>query len=86
MSVWHKFRYNLCFNETCILKNARSTLQKTIIWTKNSGKGRQEWEKACIEAGLPSRSLKTPVKTPFASKVTPFQETLDYASAINICY
>ena len=68
------------------LKNAQSTLQKTITWTKKSGKGRHEWEKACIEAGLPSRRLKTPVKTRFASKVTLFQETLEYASAINICY
>jgi hypothetical protein len=45
------------------VKNAQSTLQKTITWTKKSGRGRQEWEKACIEAGLASRRLRIPVKT-----------------------
>ena len=45
-----------------------------------------EWEKACIEAGLPSRRLRTLMKTSFASKVLLFQETLEYALAINICY
>jgi hypothetical protein len=68
------------------MKNAQSTLQKTITWTQKSGKGRQEWEKACIEVGLPSRRLRIPVKTRFASKVVLFQETLEYSLAIIICY
>ena len=68
------------------LKNAQSTLQKIITWTKNNGKGRQEWEKTCIEAGLPSRRLKTLVKTQFSSRIIMFEESLEYASAINICY
>jgi hypothetical protein len=34
------------------VKKAQGTLQKTIMWTKKSGKGRQEWAKACVEAGL----------------------------------
>lgn len=68
------------------LKTAQKSLQSCITWTKKSGVGRGEWNKACIEAGLPSRKLKTPVKTRFASKVVLFQETLEYADAINICY
>jgi len=35
------------------VKNAQATLQKTITWTKKFGEGRQEWEKAYIECGLP---------------------------------
>ena len=54
------------------LKNAQKSLQSCITWTKKSGKGRQEWEKACIDVGLPTRKLKTPVKIGFASKVVLF--------------
>lgn len=61
------------------LKDAQAALQKTITWTKKSTKGKHEWDAACIEAGLPIRRLKTPVKTRFASKVVLFQETLRYA-------
>ena len=68
------------------LKDAQKSLQSCITWMKKSGKGRQEWDKACIDAGLPTRKLKTPVKTRFASKVVLFQETQEYADAISICY
>jgi hypothetical protein len=61
------------------LKDTQAALQKTITWTKKSTKGKHEWDAACIEAGLPIRRLKTPVKTRFASKVVLFQETLRYA-------
>jgi hypothetical protein len=30
------------------VKVGQGSLQKTIIWTKNSRIGRQEWEKACV--------------------------------------
>ncbi len=33
------------------------------MWTKISNKGHQEWEKAYVEAGIPSKKLKVPVKT-----------------------
>ena len=68
------------------LRSAQTALQSCITWTKKSGKGGAEWRKACIKAGLPARKLRTPVKTRFASKVILFQETLEYADAINICY
>jgi len=29
----------------------QSALQKTITWTKKSGKGTQEWESTCKETG-----------------------------------
>jgi hypothetical protein len=58
------------------LKDAQTALQKTITWTKKSTKGRHEWDAACVEASLPTRRLKTLVKTRFASKVVFFQETL----------
>jgi len=36
------------------VKDVHATLHKTItLWTKKSGKGRQEWEKACIECEMP---------------------------------
>ncbi|KAJ7552447.1 hypothetical protein O6H91_06G055400 [Diphasiastrum complanatum] len=50
------------------LKEAQSSLQQTITWTKKSRKGRQEWTKACIDSGLRPQKLKTPIKTRFASK------------------
>ena len=68
------------------LKNAKKSLQSCITWTKKSGKGCQEWEKACIDARLPTRKLKTPVKTRCASKMVLFQETQEYADAISMCY
>lgn len=34
------------------VKDALVGLQKTIISTKKLGKGRQEWEWACIESGM----------------------------------
>jgi len=51
-----------------LIKGTQAALQKTIKWTKKSGKGCIEWEKTCIQAGLPPRVLKTPVKTRFASR------------------
>jgi hypothetical protein len=68
------------------LKDAQATLQKIIIWTKKSSKGRLEWQKACHEVNMQHRKFKTSVKTNFASKVILFQETLEYVSVINICY
>ena len=62
------------------LKNAQKSLQSCITWTKKLGKGRQEWDKACIDVRLP------PMKTRFASKVVLCQETQEYADAISICY
>jgi hypothetical protein len=41
---------------------------------------------ACHEVGIQHKKIKTLVKTRFASKVTLFQETLEYVNAINICY
>ncbi len=38
-------------------------MQKCITWPNKSNKGRQEWNKACIEIGLKPRKLNTPVKT-----------------------
>jgi hypothetical protein len=68
------------------LKDAQSTLQKTITWSKKSIKGRQEWEVVYGEANLLPRKLKTPMKTEFASKFIFSQKTLEYACATMICY
>jgi hypothetical protein len=53
---------------------------------KKSSKGRQEWEVACHEVGLPPQKLKTLVKTRFASKIVLYQEMLEYNCAITLCY
>jgi len=34
------------------VKAAQRNLQKIITWTKKSEKGKQEWERACVERGL----------------------------------
>jgi hypothetical protein len=41
------------------VKEVQSGLQKTITWTKKSGKGKQKWEWACFESGMQHRKLKT---------------------------
>jgi hypothetical protein len=70
-----------------LLKFFQEILQKTITWTKKSSKRHQKWEKAYVEAGLPSQKLKMPMKTFIVSKVVLFQETFEYVDAIiNICY
>ncbi len=68
------------------LKATQSTLQKIIMWIKKFGKGQSEWKRACVDASLCHRKLKTPMKTKFANKVILFQETLEYKDAINLCY
>jgi hypothetical protein len=60
--------------------------KKTMTWTKKLGKGRQKWELAWKEIGLKPWKLKTLVKIQFASKVVCIQETLEYATTINLCY
>jgi hypothetical protein len=39
------------------IKTTRKDLQKFITWPKKSRKGRQEWEKACVNSGFPPRKL-----------------------------
>jgi hypothetical protein len=45
------------------IKSARAHLQKCIIWPKKSRKGRQEWNKACLETNICPRQLNTLMKT-----------------------
>lgn len=45
-------RYVIASLKHVIVKAAQGNLKKTIIWTKNLGKGKQECEKACVEKGL----------------------------------
>ncbi len=68
------------------IKDAHASLQKTITWTKKSGKGKQEWARAYKDASLCPWKLKTYVKTKFASKVIIFKETLEFKDTINLCY
>jgi len=68
------------------LKDVQVVFHKTITWTKKFEKGKHEWEKACHEANLLHKKLKSSMKTHFASKAILFQETLEYVNVINICY
>jgi hypothetical protein len=43
--------------------------KKTIIWTKKSKKGRQEWARACKDAFHYFYKLKTPMKTRLVFKI-----------------
>jgi hypothetical protein len=53
---------------------------------KKSGKGWDEWHKACLDSHVPPRKLKTLLKTKFASCVNLFQETLEFKHAIFLYY
>jgi hypothetical protein len=56
------------------------------MWTKKSSKGWSEWKRACFDASLYHKKLKTPMKIRFTIKVILFQKTLEYGDAINLCY
>jgi hypothetical protein len=46
-----------------LLKFAQTNLQKCTTWPKKSRKGKQEWNKACVEIGICPKKLNTPMKT-----------------------
>jgi hypothetical protein len=48
--------------------------------------GLVEWEKVCVESGLPPQKLKKPIKTRFASKVIMFEECFKFKKTIFVCY
>jgi len=68
------------------VKDAQTTLQKTITWTKKFSRSRQEWKKACIECGLSLQKIKTLIKTRFASNIIMFEKTLEFKQVIITCY
>jgi hypothetical protein len=73
MSKWchHAMKDSKYVGLTSILiKKTQSILQNTITRTKKSGKGWQEWQKACSNVGVPPCKLKTLVKTRFASSMS----------------
>jgi hypothetical protein len=47
----------------CFIKTIQFVIQKCITWLKKSGKGKQTWEKTCIESRLRPRKLNTLMKT-----------------------
>ncbi len=60
------------------IKDVQSSLHKTITWTKNNGKGKQEWAKACKDSKCHIRKQKTDVKTRFTCKVILLKKTLEF--------
>jgi hypothetical protein len=57
-----------------------------LTWIKQSGKGRQKWEKACVKSGLWLHKFQTLMNTRFASKVIMFEEALKFKKTIIFCY
>ncbi len=45
------------------IKVAQGDLQKCITWLNFFGKGKEEWEKACVNSSFPQKKLNTQVKT-----------------------
>jgi hypothetical protein len=45
------------------IKNAQFDIQKCITWSKKSSKGKQEWNKVCMDVGIQPRKLNAPIKT-----------------------
>ncbi len=60
------------------VKATQGSVQEMFTWTKSLGKGRQKWEKACVENGLWLHKLQTPKKMRFARKLIMFDETLQF--------
>ncbi len=44
------------------IKVVQENLQKCITWPKSLRKGKQEWNKTCVNSNLPERKLNTQVK------------------------
>ena len=63
-----------------------SGLQKCITWTKKSGKGREEWYRACREENIQERLVPTPVKTKLASTVAMTVMMLKFRQVVDRCY
>jgi 5'-3' exonuclease len=45
------------------IRSTHAYLQKCITWRKKSRKGKQEWNKACVETSICPKKLNTPMKT-----------------------
>jgi len=45
------------------IKSVQTYLEKCITWLKKFGKGKHEWNKACVETSILPRKLNTSVKT-----------------------
>jgi len=45
------------------IKAIQSIIQKCSTWPKKSNKGKQAWEKTCIEFGLRPKTVNTLMKT-----------------------
>jgi len=45
------------------IKNVQYDIQKCITWSKKFGKGRLEWNKACMDARICPKKLNTLIKT-----------------------
>jgi hypothetical protein len=56
MPIWNCQKESLQRHEIHVNK-------KCITWLKNFGKGRQEWNKACMDAKIFPKNLNTPIKT-----------------------
>jgi hypothetical protein len=67
------------------MKDVQTSLQKIIIWTKKSRKGRHEWEKACIENEMWHWKLKTN-ENKVCEKNYNVEETLEFKQTILLCY
>jgi hypothetical protein len=45
------------------IKSTQVDLQKCITWPKKYGKGKQEWNKVCLETKIRPKKLNIPIKT-----------------------
>jgi hypothetical protein len=45
------------------IKNAQFDIKKCNTWLKKSSKGKQQWNKACMDVGIQPRKLNTLIKT-----------------------
>jgi hypothetical protein len=51
------------------VKIAQFDFKNYIIRLKKSRKGKQEWNRACVDSNVPQRKLNTQVKTRLSSKL-----------------
>ncbi len=68
------------------MKDAQFTLQKTITWTKKSNKREARMGSSLPKNKFASKKVENLCETKFVSKVVFYQETLEYADTITMCY
>lgn len=84
--ICHEWLQNMCQPYLNFNPKKKSILHETVVWTKKSGNGWQEWQRPCEDARMPPCKFNTPPNIFFASKVILFQDIHKFKHVIVFYY